>query len=96
MIERNDLLQNAKNSGRKVTRRRKLSDDQLEKVAGGFLEDEGYAAGHEILCPFCEADTKCSFDTFVLDSRAQIAGYKCLNPACGCMFGVDALGNYWW
>ncbi len=95
MGERKDLLQNARKIERRVTGRHKLSDDQLEKVAGGFVEDEGWAAGYEIVCPECGADTKCSFNTFVLDNSVRLAGYECLNPACRFVFGVDSEGSYW-
>ena len=46
MSERKDLLQNARKSDRKATGRQKLSDDQLEKVAGGFVEGKG--VGREV------------------------------------------------
>ena len=95
MDERKDLLKNAMKIERRVTGRQKLSDDQLEKVAGGFIEDDGWAAGYEIVCPRCKADTKYSFNTFVMDNSVRLAGYECLNPACRCVFGVDSAGNYW-
>ena len=96
MGERKDLLQNARKIERRVTGRQRLSDDQLEKVAGGFVEYEGWAAGYEIVCPECGADTKCSFNTFVLDNSIRLAGYECLNPACRFVFGVDSGGSYWY
>jgi len=26
----------------------------------------------------------------------KLDGYQCLKPGCGCVFGVDDLGSYWW
>ncbi|MCR5788794.1 MAG: bacteriocin [Lachnospiraceae bacterium] len=94
--EMKDLLKNAKMSDKTVKGMQKLSDDELKEVSGGFIEDEGYAAGHEVHCPNCQADTKSSFITYIASDELKLDGYECQNPACRFVFGVDYLGRYWW
>lgn len=95
--ELKELLENAKIRSKKAVKgMQKVSDDELKDVAGGFIETEGYAAGHEIQCPFCGADTKSSFITYIASDDLKLDGYQCLKPGCGCVFGVDRWGNYWW
>ena len=94
--EKKDLLKDAKKIGKKVTKgKRMLTDDELEEVAGGFWETEGWAAGYWVQCPKCGADLKSSFKTYIADMTYQVDGFECQTPGCGCVFGVDSSGDYW-
>lgn len=70
----------------------KLSDDQIQKVSGGFVETVGYAAGHTIACPYCGNQYEPNFSYWLEDAGAQ-NGYTC--NVCGANFWVDQGGFYY-
>ncbi len=93
--ERKDLLKDAKKIGQKAKALKKVTDEQLEAVTGGYWEDAGWADGYWIECPRCGNYLRSNFYTYVADDNAMLDGYQCLNPDCGFVFGVDAHGDYW-
>ncbi|MCR4655607.1 MAG: hypothetical protein K5770_05190 [Lachnospiraceae bacterium] len=93
--ERKDLLKGAKKTGQKAKAIKKVTDDQLEEVTGGYWEKTGWAAGFWIECPKCHNYLRSNFFTYVADGKDRLDGYECQNPACGYVFGVDANGDYW-
>ena len=70
----------------------KLSDEQIRKVSGGFVETVGYAAGHTIICPYCGNQYEPNFCYWLVDDDAQ-NGYTC--NVCGASFWVDQGGFYY-
>ena len=70
----------------------KLSDEQIQKVSGGFVETVGYAAGHTIICPYCGNQYEPNFSYWLADEDAQ-NGYTC--NVCGANFWVDQGGFYY-
>ena len=76
----------------KAPQSRKLSDDDLEGVAGGFWETDGWAANQWIQCPVCGRDAASAFNSWIESDRREMDGYRC---QCGYVFGVDSNGQYW-
>ena len=70
----------------------KLSDEQIQKVSGGFVETVGYAAGHTIICPYCGNQYEPNFCCWLEVAGAQ-NGYTC--NVCGASFWVDQGGFYY-
>ena len=70
----------------------KLSNDQIQKVSGGFVETEGYAVGHTIVCPYCGNQYEPNF-TWWMECDGTQNGYTC--SVCGASFWVDDTGYYY-
>lgn len=71
---------------KKVSVSLKLSDDELEDIAGGFKEtSKGLATfGFNIKCPSCGATSASSFDAGAWqDKKMKSVEYHC---NCGCQF----------
>ncbi len=84
----------AKKLGKKVKIMRKLDDDQLEVVSGGYWERKGgYANGYWIECPNCGNTIEGRIATAILSHDLEMDGFICLK--CGYQFGVDADGDYY-
>ncbi len=71
---------------------KKLDNGDLEKIAGGFIEYEGYANGHTIKCPFCHNEIEANFSWWVCPDYNQ-NGYEC--KCCGGQFWVSDTGYYY-
>ena len=73
----------------------KLSDDDMEKVAGGFKEQRGgYANNCEIECPYCGETRIDWIFAGQPDGSVQRDPYYCYN--CGNWFEVDANNVLWY
>jgi len=70
----------------------KLSDEAIQKVSGGFVEHEGYAASHTIICPYCGNSYEPNFCWWE-ESELEQNGYTC--QVCGASFWVDEGGYYY-
>jgi hypothetical protein len=70
----------------------KLSDEAIQKVSGDFVEHEGYAVGHEIICPNCGNEYEPNFVWWMEDGCTQ-NGYCC--QVCGATFWVSDDGYYY-
>lgn len=86
-----------KKSGAKVEKKNAeapvtLSDEQIHKVSGGFVETVGYAAGHTIICPYCGNQYEPTFSYWLEDVVSQ-NGYTC--NVCGANFWVNEGGFYY-
>ena len=81
-----------KKSDKVAEKRKKVSDNELASVSGGFREWGGYAAGYEVACPYCHRDQPGDFTAYEEDDQVNVNFYKCV---CGAVFGVDLNGNYW-
>ncbi len=75
----------------KAERNLKVSDEEMEKVAGGYLERNGYAWGYNISCPRCRRSEESNFETWIYDDVRGEDGFRCRN--CGYTFTVDYYGN---
>ncbi len=68
---------------------KKLSDDQLSKVSGGYKEDNLLSdfTGYEIICPRCKNSDK-AYMTYVPAPEGSIltGEYICNYKGCGCHF----------
>lgn len=67
---------------------KRLSDEELHKVSGGFREDnielKGISYGMNIKCPICGEERKEGFYNGVyVDPVMRSAEYRC---KCGCAF----------
>ena len=80
---------------------KKLNDNELKKVSGGFTEDDdrmkGYTFGMNISCPRCHRSDRSDFDANVfIDSDLKTAEYRC---KCGariiCFRGHIILEEDW-
>ena len=83
---------NLKKSDQVAEKKKELSEQELETVSGGFPEWGGYAAGYEIVCPYCRRKREDSFIGYEEHPEANVNFYKCI---CGGVFGVDVNGTYW-
>ena len=70
----------------------KHSDEQIRQVSGGFVEHEGYAVGHEIICPNCGNEYEPNFVWWMEDGCTQ-NGYCC--QVCAATFCVSDDGYYY-
>ena len=86
-----DRLINAKKTDRNADASQMLSDDQLEKVTGGYISSDGWSSGWEIVCPQC--GEMYNFTTWIESNDDSLDGFEC--QSCGKVFGVDASGRYW-
>ena len=66
-----------------------LTNEELEKVSGGFNETQGYAKGIVITCPKCGASAQSYFEMSSVDALGQ-SFYRC--SKCGQSFLMDAGG----
>lgn len=69
----------------------KLSDEDLDKVGGGYWENAGYAAGYWIECPNCGRSKVTDFATWQ-DDPQRVDQFRCV---CGYAFAVDEFGSYY-
>ena len=91
--ERNNVkLSDFKNKKKAEKKQKKLSDEELEQVSGGYWETLGYAAGYWIECPLCGRTGRNSFDTWADDAQA-VDQFRCV---CGAAFAVDTDGMYYY
>lgn len=72
-------------------KRSNISDDEMDKVVGGFKEWGGYAAGYEIKCPACGRSKSTDF-SYQECPDTNLNAYQCV---CGKVFGVDSNGGLW-
>ena len=86
-------LINAKKTDRIAKASQMLSDDQLEKVTGGYVSAYGWSSGWEIVCPQCGAEEYRNFDSWIESDEDSLDGFQCLR--CQYVFGVDNKGHYW-
>ena len=73
----------------------KLSDDALNKVAGGYIEPDNFQAkGWEICCNNCGASGYYDFEIVRDSSMLHVTEYRC--NRCGYNFVVDGMdGGVW-
>ncbi len=55
----------------------KLSDNDLDKVAGGFKSWYQYSNGQRIECPYCGRDCEGDFDIIETDYSVKAEYFKC-------------------
>ena len=69
----------------------KLADADLEKVAGGFYEQDNYVGsfGMRIECPSCRESNPLRFTITSNDLAAKVTTYKCLS--CERSFTVNGV-----
>ncbi len=82
-------LKNAKKSDQTA---RKLTDEELNDVSGGYYEDSGYTAGFYISCPLCGRTKKKDIESWVENDFYGIDGFRC---KCGAIWGMDSEGGIW-
>ncbi|MCR5747957.1 MAG: bacteriocin [Lachnospiraceae bacterium] len=83
-----ERFKNAKKTNRVL---KKLNENELDNVSGGFLETRGgYANGCIITCPFCGARSADSFSAWEGVPSMPVDGYECV---CGGVFFVDSTGT---
>ena len=70
-----------------------IPDDQLDRVAGGYVESAGWAAGWNVVCPGCGAEAYNDFDSWIESEDDCMDGFKCRR--CGMVFGIDNKGRIW-
>ncbi len=68
---------------------KRIDDEALEKVSGGYDETSGYAAGFRIKCPKCGASAISDFESFSVDTLGQ-QYYAC--RLCGQAYLLDSGG----
>ena len=78
-------------TGPEMKTRIRLADDQLDDVAGGFVEYAGYAKNQLIECPRCHKEAESDF-VWWEEKAFQQNGYSC--RACGFQFWVNGAGQY--
>ena len=91
MLEKIDSSK-LKKSDQVAKKKKVLSDNELGTVSGGYKDWGGYAAGFDIICPYCYRDQPADFVGYEEHPEANLNCYKCV---CGGVFGVDLNGNYW-
>ncbi len=70
--------------------RQLLSEDDLDWVNGGFMEDRGYVHNKEVTCPYCGESRKSKFRMIQLDNLG-VNEYRCLS--CNGSFQVGKNGS---
>ena len=83
----NLILKDTKNH-KALKKRKRLTDEELENVTGGYWEYSGYSAGCWIECPFCGRTDESSFNTWA-DTQQGVDQFRC---KCGGAFAVDTTG----
>ncbi len=69
----------------------KLNDEDLDKVAGGYWEYDGYATDFWIECPNCHRKKREDFNTW-MDHEQRVDQFRC---KCGYAFAVDENGVFY-
>ncbi len=72
---------------------RKLSDDELSAVSGGYINDStwAYSYGHKITCPMCRLSNINDFSCMT-DHERNVDIFTC---SMGHTFAVDSNGKYY-
>lgn len=70
-----------------------LSDEALERVAGGFSETGGPAAGNVIICPNCKEEAQPNLIMSYMRGD-DVAQYDC--QTCHQVFYVDGFGEHFY
>ena len=67
---------------------RKLSDEDMSKVTGGYIETFGFAKGSDVICPNpnCRASEKTDFTVFLNLEKGM---NDCTCNKCGRKFSLD-------
>lgn len=65
---------------------KKLTDDDLSKITGGYIETFGFAKGSDVICPNCRAERKEDFNV-TLNFNYSRNDYIC--KICGQTFSID-------
>ncbi len=89
MSELKGKLKNANEAGAA----KKISEEDLDNVSGGYYETSGYASGYYIVCPNCGESRKNMINTWVESDVDELDGFQCIN--CGNIFGVNSSGKVW-
>ncbi len=72
---------------------KRMSDEELSGIAGGFWEDRGgFAQGYQVICPFCHRTSVNDFSGYV-DYDQRIDVYTCVE---GHVFAIDEYGVYYY
>ena len=88
MAEHDIKLSDLKKSDITLKKRGKLSDDELDKVSGGYTEYQGYAKGYEVVCPVCGRNGVDDFDSW-MDHETCSDFFVC---KCGYTFAISQNG----
>ncbi|MCR5402321.1 MAG: hypothetical protein K6E91_00665 [Butyrivibrio sp.] len=87
-----ELLMKAKNLKKSGKTCKKLSDDDVDAVAGGFRQKSGRAYGFVIECPNCGRNTREGIFCWE-DEMNEQTDFYC--DGCQCIWGVDEFGDVW-
>ena len=83
------LLKDLKKMDVTLKKKGRLSDDELDKVSGGYTEYQGYANGWEIKCPVCGRSGVNDFQSW-MDDETRADFFLC---RCGYTFAVNQNGT---
>ena len=88
-----ELDEKLKTAEKREKSKKKLSDEELSNVSGGYWETSGYTSGDWIECPNCGEHRRSMIDTWIQSDDLERDGFYCYN--CGTTWAEDHYAIYW-